>query len=446
MDDAIGIALAGLPAAVRLVEMKSLLRLSLPLIVVNLAHMSMGLVDTAFAGRLGALEQAAAGLGNMLFFAGAILGIGITMGIDPIASQAFGAGRPDEARRAMWQGVYLGFAVTIPIAALIVALSFALEPMGVEPALAHEARGYAFARLPGLAAIFAFIAARVYLQAEKRTRPLLWIALAGSVANAAADWALMPAFGVRGIAWASTAVVFVEIALLAPVLRVGLIRPDGALMRRALRLGLPIGGINVVDVALFSIVGVLMARYGATASAAHQVAMSLASLTFMVPLGISAATSVLVGRAIGAGDPADARRHGLGGIALGGGFMLAMGCLLWAAPEALAHLMAGDAAVAAQSATLLRIAAAFQLFDGVQICACGALRCMGQTRWPFVVGMAAYWGVGLPASLSLAYVAGLGPAGLWWGLTIGLAVTAVALTARFGTRPPAALTPIRAAA
>lgn len=417
--------------------MRSLVRLSLPLVAVNLAHMTMGLVDTALAGRLGALEQAAAGLGNMLFFAGAIFGIGVTMGIDPIASQAFGAGRPDEARRAMWQGIYLGVLATLPIAALIVALGFALEPLGVEARLAEEARGYAHARLPGLVAVFAFVAARVYLQAENRTRPLLWIALAANVANAIADLALMRAFGVRGIAWASTGVVFVELALLAPMLGSGWARPDGAMLRRAVRLGLPIGGMNVVDVALFSVVGVLMARFGAAATASHQVAMTLASLTFMVPLGISAATSVLVGRAIGAGDAAEARRHGLAGISLGGGFMLAMACVLWALPELLADLMTADPEVAALAATLLRIAAAFQLFDGVQICAAGALRGAGQTRWPFVAGMAAYWGVALPVSLALAFGAGLGPAGLWAGLTVGLAVAAVALTARWsrlGTR------------
>jgi MATE family multidrug resistance protein len=194
---------------------------------------------------------------------------------------------------------------------------------------------------------------------------------------------------------------------------------------------------------VFSLVGLLMGRLGTTAIAAHQIAINIASLTFMVPLGISVSASVLVGNAIGAGDPARARRSGVAALGLGGSVMAVSGMMLALFPRLLARVYTLDPAVVLLTSTLLPLAAIFQVFDGLQVVSIGVLRGIGDTRTPMVVSGIGYWLLGLPLSLGLGFGLGLGPVGLWWGLVLGLAVVAMILLVRVRIRLRGALERLR---
>lgn len=447
-------------------ELAPLLRLALPVIFVNLANQTMGLVDTVMAGGIDALALAAVGLGGTVFFSGATLGMGIGMGIDPLASQAFGAGRARDARRTLWQGISAGALATLPVSGIVLALAYALEPLGVDPELARVAREYIFVRIPSLLPIFVIVALRAYLQAAKVTRPIVVSVIIANVLNFVLNWIFihgdsglvrlglpavgLPALGVRGLALATNLAIVFQIAWVGWAVRnvdpgpgEGSLRaPHAATIRKIFALGTPLGLQLLAECGIFATVGVLMAGIGKIPMAGHQVALSLASFTFMVPLGVAAATSVQVGRAIGRGDPSATRRAGIAGIGLGAAFMTVSALVLALAPEILAGFMSADPQVIASAATLIRIAGVFQIFDGIQVTASGALRGAGLTGWSLAANLVAYWLVALPVAIALGFGLHQGPAGLWWGLVIGLGVTAAALTGKFllvSRRPIAAL-------
>ncbi|MEE8583858.1 MAG: MATE family efflux transporter [Acidobacteriota bacterium] len=445
--------------------MKPLLQLALPLIVVNLGQQMMAVVDTALAGRLDEVSLAATGLGSTLFFLTSIFGIGVTLGVDPIASQAFGAGRRRHARRAMWQGVYAGLVVTVPIAAATVGLGAILEWLGVQPALAEKTRLYLHARLASIIPLMVFMACRSYLQAAQLTRPIVISTVAANLFNLAADWILVfgddglvrlglpelgiPALGVAGIGWATTVAATMQLAVVALALgaepgqgRQPVRALDRLLLRRIFKLGIPTGLQLVSEGGIFALVSFLAGVMGSRAMAAHQVAIMLASLSFMVPLAVGMATSVQVGRAIGRADHPGTRRAGLAGIFLGGLAMIFAALMMWVFPTGLARIMTDQPGVVELSAQLLIIAGAFQIFDGIQAVASGALRGAGMTRWAMTANIVAYWLIGLPISLWLGFGLDWGPQGLWWGLTAGLFVAAAALSVKFAAVSRRPIAPI----
>ncbi len=436
-------------------ELLPLIRLAVPIVLANLANQGLGVIDTLMAGRLSPLGLAATGLGSTLFFVGSTLAMGIAFGVDPLTAQAFGAGRPREARITLWQGVWAVLLASVPGAGLVLGAGYSLEAMGVERTLAEGARDYLWWRLPSLPGMLVFLAARAYLQAAHRPRAVLIAVLAATPLNGAANWVLMygdagltplglpalglPAMGVKGIALASTLVTAFEVWIVSRAVSAldpgpgsePLRAPRWATIRAIYALGLPLGGQLLAEGGLFALTGVLMAGIGTLATAAHHVALTVASFTFMVPLGIGSATGVQVGRAVGARDGEGTRRAGVAGIGLGAGFMAGSALVLWFAPGPIARLITNDPAVAWLAEDLLRVAGIFQLFDGVQVTASGALRGAGITRWTFVANLVCYWLIAFPISAGLGFGLGFGPAGLWWGLTVGLAAASVALTAKF---------------
>jgi MATE family multidrug resistance protein len=436
-------------------QLAAVARLSLPLVVVQVGYHLTGVVDTALAGRVDELTVAATGLGATVFFVVTVFGVGVALGVDPLAAQAFGAGEPVGARRVLWQGLYVAVLVAFPLSLLVIAVGLCLEPMGVAAELAEPVRSYVYARLPSLLPLLACVTLRSYLQAAHVTTPIVMAAVATNALNFLADWILLfgdsglaavglpgvglPTYGVAGIGWASTVAVLAQLAVLGYAVasrpvgagRQPLARPAREPMRQVLRLGVPVGLQLVAEVGVFGMVSVLMGGMGSLPMASHQVALMLASTTFAACLGVGAATSVQVGRAVGAGSAIGAQRAGLSGIGLGMGFMMIPAIAMWLVPEALARLMTTDPDVVAASARLVRIAGVFQIVDGAQAVAAGALRGAGETRWPLVANLAAHWVVGMPVGAWLAFRADLGPAGLWWGLTLGLACVAVVLSAKF---------------
>jgi multidrug resistance protein, MATE family len=427
-------------------ELRQLIRVAAPLALVQLGSQLMGVVDTAFAGRLGKVSLAATGVGSSVFFGVSVVGMGVALALDPLTAQAFGAGESARARRILWQGFWAAGIVTVPLSLVVVALSWQLETFGVATELAAETRRYVYARLPQLFLLLMTVALRSYLQAAHLTRAVLWSTVAANVVNVSGNWLLgfgepylgVPRLGVAGLGLATTFATAAQVVVLGVAVRrvdagTPERRPSRALLGQIFRVGVPIGLHLLAEVGIFATVQVLMARMSELASASHQVALMLASLTFSICLGIGAATSVEVGRAIGKGDAQATRRAGIAGMSVAASFMFLMAVVMWTIPGSLARLLSDDAEVIEAATVLLRIAGAFQIADGVQAVASGALRGAGVTRWSFVANLIAYWAIGMPVGVALASWAGLGPAGLWWGLTSGLAAAAVALAAKFVT-------------
>lgn len=422
-----------------------MLDLALPVVTIQVGIMSMGVVDTVMVGHLSPQALAAVALGNLYFFVPAVFGMGTLMVLDPVVAQAFGAGDAPSVARGIQRGVLLAFVLSIPSALLLLAagpvLAVLRQPADVVPLAAQ----YSVRMAPSVLPFFLFIVFRQSLQALGHTRAIVVTIIVANLVNALLNWVLifghlgLPAMGVAGSAWATTIsrwLLCVSLPAIAwrplrPHLRP--IRPEireFAPLSRMLRLGTPIGAQFVLEFGAFALVALMMGWLGTRQMAGHQVAINLASLTFMVPLGVADAASVLVGRAVGRGDPEGARGSARAALVCAAGFMSCTGALFLALPGPLAGLYTRDAAVLGVAAALIPIAGVFQVFDGLQTVAGGILRGLGHTRTPMLVNLFGYWVLGLPVSAYLGFRLGLGPAGLWWGLVLGLGVVATFLLVR----------------
>jgi MATE family multidrug resistance protein len=436
-------------------EVGPLVRLALPLAVAQGGQALMGVVDTAVVGRAGALPLAGTGLGLALFMALSVFGMGVMHGLDPLVSQALGAGDAARARRILWQGTWLAALLSAALALPLALAPSALVPLGVEPAVAREAGRYLLWRIPGVPFFLAFFAARAYLQGLGSARPMVVATLVANAVNVPLDvlfvfggaalpaWTFpltaVPPMGAAGAAVATSLVSLLQAAILARAITAVPLpggvapsrRPDARELRTAVRVGLPIGLHMGAEVGLFALAGFLAARLGELSLAAHQLAISIATLTFAVAVGFGNAGSVRVGWAVGAGDRAGARRAGLAAFGAGGAFMSLSALVFFLFPGAIARALTDDPAVVAAAAPLLRVAAIFQISDGIQAVGAGVLRGAGETRFTFLANLAGHWALGFPAAVVLGFTLAAGVTGLWWGFVIGLSAVAVALFARF---------------
>lgn len=430
-------------------EIRAMLRLAAPIAAVQLGQMGLGLVDVLMVGRWSDQALAGIALGNMYVWALLIFGYGILASLDPVVSQAIGAARPDAVRQGVQRGIALACVIGVPLTLLGLCAGpfFRLleQPEEVRPL----AVAYVHWSLPGILPFVVFVALRQSLQALSTVRPILWTMLFANALNAALNQVLifghlgMPALGLRGSAVASNVCrVWLAIGLLWagwPVLRPHLRPFDRASFRpRAwaglFAIGLPIGAQFLLEMGAFSAAMLFMGQIGATELAGHKVALSLASASFMVPVGISAAAAVRVGYAVGRGDDAGIRRAALVALLLGVGVMACFGALFLMAPRPLAFLFTASDAVVPIAVVLIPIAGLFQVFDGIQVVCIGVLRGLAETRTPLVVNVIGFWAIGLPVGWWLAFPRGMGPQGLWWGLVAGLGSVAVTLLLRVAVR------------
>ena len=419
-------------------ELRKLLRLAAPIAITQAGYALMGLTDTAVVGRLGAGPLGAVGLANGLFFALAVIGLGIMLGLDPLFAQALGARDRSRVRELIWQGLWLSGLVTLALALPIAAVPLILDPAGIAPDVARDARLFLWLRLPGLWPMLAFAALRSYLQASEHIRPLVVSTVAANLANLALDVVLvfgklgLPALGAPGSGLATSLCAFLQLAMIVPAAHPGPRRPPrGADLRKALGVGIPVGLQMGAEVGVFAVVGVLAGRLGAQSLAAHQVAISLASFTFCFAVGVGMAGTVRVGLAIGARDTPAARRAGLTAFLAGAGIMSIAALCFWLAPGALAGMLSDQPEVVAAAAPLLVVCAFFQLSDGIQAVGAGVLRGAGDTRFTFVANLVGHYAVGLPIAILFGLELGQGVIGLWWGLCAGLTAVALALLTRF---------------
>ncbi len=430
------------------VELMALASLAGPLVLTNLGNMALALVDLAIIGRLGPNEIAAAGLGHAIFFVIAMFGMGLMLGFDPLIAQAVGAGELIKARRFLFQGLWLAAIVTAPLSLLIFETGALLSLMDITDEVAELTRTYLYARLPSLFPFLALTIVRAYLQAHGHTRSLVMAVIIANIANLPVATALsfgyeslsIPGFGIAGAGYAIVIATLIQLAVAAwplvyfdvPESAASLRAPNLRMLLAASRIGAAIGAQFVVEAGSFSIVTLLMTRFGVEVIGGHQVALSLVSTTFQIALGVGAATSVRVGYGIGRGDATGTRRAGVVGIVAGGSIMFICGLFLLAAPAELAALFAPEPEIVASAVPLLFVAACFQLSDGVQTIAQGALRGTGDTVWPFLINLSGHYLIGLPLGILLAWKAtDLGAIGLWWGLLAGLTYVAIAMTLRF---------------
>jgi MATE family multidrug resistance protein len=432
-------------------EIPVLFAVALPLAVAQLAQHAMGFVDTLMAGRLGPDALAGIALGSVAFFFVAIVLSSMLFAVGPLVAQATGARRPEEAVRALRQGLLWALLLTLPAMAALWAMPALLRVLGQDPVVVELASSYLRTVAWSMGPFLVFTALRAYLEGQGHTRPLMYVAFVGVGLNVVANQAFMfgrwgfPALGIAGTGVA-TSLVYAAMAALAlayvgwryrwPSALGGRWRWDGATAREVLRLGWPISVTVGFETGLFAVSAVLMGRIGSAELAGHQIAIQTASLTFMIPLALGVATSARVGHAVGRGDPLGARAAGAVGIGLALLTMVASAALFLFAPRAIVglYLDLGDpanAVVVGHAVAFLGVAAAFQLFDGLQVSAIGALRGLKDTRAPMLITLVSYWLVGIGGGVGLAFGLGLGGVGLWWGLVLGLGVAGAALLARF---------------
>jgi MATE family, multidrug efflux pump len=426
-------------------EFRGLMALALPVAIVQVGMMAMGVVDSIMVGHLSARALAAVALGNIYFFNVIVFAMGALFALDPIVAQAVGAA--DEA--AIARGIQRGLVLCLALSALSALLMWPAEPvirLARQPAeIVPDAAMYVRISILGALPFLAFVVLRQSLQAMGRLAPIVITMLGANVLNAGLNWVFVyghlgsPPLAVAGSALATVLsrwLMFAGLLALAwPVLRpyLSALRPDALRWKplaRMLAIAVPIGLQQVLEVGAFGSIGLLMGWFGTDQVAAHQVAIQLAALTFMVPVGISTAAAVRVGHAIGAGDDARARRAARMAFLCGVAFMSGTALLFLTVPGPLARVFTNDATVVAIASLLIPVAGVFQVFDGIQAVAAGVLRGIGDTRAPMVAMLAGYWLIGLPVSLYLGFRTSAGPTGLWWGFVAGLSSVAFFLSLR----------------
>ena len=432
-------------------ELRPTLGLAMPVIAAELGWMAMAIVDTLIVGRLGAEAIGAVGLGSTVYLAVVVFGMGLFLGLDTLVAQAFGAGDVDDCHHSLFQALYLAVVLTPPLMLVVLGMAPWLARLGVESGVLVLTTGYLRILAWGTFPLLIYSAFRRYLQAMGCVGSVMFALVSANVVNAVANWIFVyggwgvPAMGVEGSSWATT----ISRTYMAGVLvtytiwhdrryKTGLRRvawrPDFARLRRLLGLGLPAALHVTMEVGVFAAATALAGRLGATALAAHQIALNLASVTFMIPLGLASAGAVRVGHAIGRRAPESAARAGWTTLTLAVGFMSAAGLSFCIAPRALCEAFTDDPSVISQAVLLFYIAAGFQVFDGIQGVTTGNLRGTGDTHTAMLTNFIAHWALGLPLGYGLAFEAGLGLTGLWLGLSSGLVIAAIALLAAWMRR------------
>jgi multidrug resistance protein, MATE family len=420
-------------------ELRPMLRMALPLVLAELGWMAMGVVDTVMAGHAGRHLLGAVALGHGLYYTFAVFGIGVILGLDTLISQAYGRGDIADCRRSLAGGLVASFLMAPPLIAMAWAMGPVMDWFGIEASLRDETQGYLRSVSLGTLPLMIYASFRRFLQAQDVVRPVMVALVSANLVNVFGNWVLifgnlgMPAMGAAGAGYATTLsriylVVFLMWVTVEGHGWNGWTRwPGWDRIREVVRLGVPVGLQISFEVAVFAVTTTMLGALGPVALGGHQIALNLASITYMIPLGVSSAAAVRVGQAVGRKDTAAARRAGWVGIALGAAFMILAGVVFLTVPAAIAGLYTRDAEVVAMAAALLIFAAIFQLFDGIQAVATGALRGLGDTSTPMVAHITCYWAIGLPLGWWLTFPRGWGARGFWAGLSLALVLIGIIL-------------------
>jgi MATE family multidrug resistance protein len=423
-----------------------MLRLALPLVTAELGWMAMASVDTMMVGRQAnsAVAIGAVSLGSVLYYAVAIFGTGLMLGLDALVPHSYGAGDVEDCHRSLVNGVYL----CLGLAPILMGLVWCWEPLlrrlSIDPQVLAQAIPYLRTLNWSTVPLLLYFVFRRYLQGINLAKPVMFSLITANLVNVVGNWAFVyghlgaRAMGTVGSGW-STCVARTYMAAVLMIycvhydrrhktgLREASRRPHLPRLRRLLSLGFPAAAQYGLEVGVFAVATTLIGKLGAVPLAGHQIALNTVSLTYMVPLGISAAAAVRVGQALGRGDPHGASRAGWTALALGASFMTLMAIAFWTIPHAIVRIYTPATDVMRAASKLLFVAAFFQLFDGLQTVATGALRGAGDTRTAMICHLVFYWALGLPMGYYLCFGLGWGAPGLWTGLSVALICIGTAL-------------------
>lgn len=420
-------------------EVRPMLELAMPLVMAELGWMTMGVVDTMMVGRLPESARAigAVSLAGILYIAVAIFGTGLMLGLDTLVSHSYGAGDVEDCHRSLVNGVYLSIAIAPVLMGIVRLVEPMLRAVKIEPSVLAQTIPYLRALNWGTLPLLLYFVFRRYLQGMSLAKPVMFALISANFVNLAGNWVLIwghwgfRAMGTVGSGWSTCVARIYMMGVLLVYsgyydhrhetgLREARRLPDFFRIWKLVQLGFPAATQFGMEVGVFAIATTLIGKLGAVPLASHQIALNTVSLTYMVPLGISSAAAVRVGQALGRRDAHAASRAGWTAMALGAGFMGCMGILLLVVPRIIVRFYTPDPAVIEAAAGLLFVGAFFQLFDGLQTVATGALRGAGDTRTPMICHLVFYWLFGLPIGAFLCFRLGWGAQGLWAGLCVAL--------------------------
>jgi MATE family multidrug resistance protein len=429
-------------------EWRPMLRLAAPLALTELGWLAMGFVDTVMVGRLpdSATAIGAVSLGTTLFYTIGLFGSGIFLGLDTIIAQAYGAGKLEDCHHSLWNGLYLAVALS-PVLMLGVLACVPFFPnFGLSPALVGQTVPFLKALVWSTLPLELYFVLRRYLQSMDIVQPVVFALVSANLVNVIGNYALIyghlgfRAMGVTGSGW-STCVSRVYMALVLAIAALyydrkrcsgfwrASRRMESSRLRELLRLGFPAASQLLFEIGAFACATFLIGKLGAVPLAGHQIALNVASFTYMVPLGIGSAAAVRVGQALGAGNLPAAKRAGWTALLFSTVFMSISAICLFLLGRPIARIYSPEADVVSAGATLLMVAAIFQLFDGLQVVATGALRGAGNTRTPMLANLGGYWIIGLPLGAFLCFRLRMGAPGMWAGLCLALVLIGTLLTA-----------------
>lgn len=423
-----------------------MIRLALPLVMAELGWMTMAIVDTMMVGRQhnSAVAIAAVSLGSILFNSTAIFGTGLMLGLDTLVSHSFGAGRVEDCHHSLVNGVYLSLGIAPVLMGIVWGVGHLLGTFGIERDVMVQAIPYLKALNWGTLPLLLYFVFRRYLQGMSLAKPVMFALISANIVNLVGNWALiyghlgLRAMGTVGSGWSTCIARTYMMAVLLVYalyydhryqtgLRVTSRMPNFMRIWQLVELGLPAATQFGMEVGVFAVATVLIGKLGAVPLASHQIAVNTVSFTYMVPLGIASAAAVRVGQALGRRDAHGASRSGWTAILLGAGFMSLMGVAFFLVPQYIVRIYTPDRSLIRTASQLLFVGAFFQLFDGIQTVATGALRGAGNTRTPMICHLVFYWLVGLPVGAYLCFHYGWGARGLWTGLCVALILIGSAL-------------------
>lgn len=434
-------------------EVRTTAILAAPLVVGHLSTGLIGFVDSVIAGHHGTATLASVAVGTALFWLPMMVPMGTLMSLPPSVSQLDGAGRRGEIGPLFRQALWLAAGLGVLLFAFLSVVGIALRPMGIAADVQPGTLAFLHGIRWGVPALTLYLCMRYLSDGLHWTLPTMLLGFGGLLVLVPLGYVLtfgsygLPGFaiegrGAGGLGMASAIMMWAQAAAFALYLWrsprfadlqlfAHLERPRWPPIRGLLATGLPIGVTVAMEGSLFIVTALLIGRLGAVPVAAHQIAINVASLCFMIPMGLAEATTVRVGHALGRGNAFDVRRAAFAGYALALGTQSFSALALLLGHDAVVALYTRDAAVAALAASLLLYAAAFQFPDGIQVVSAGALRGLRDTRVPMLLAALAYWGIGMPLGAGLGLWLGWGPRGMWIGLIAGLSVAALLLCRRF---------------
>jgi MATE family multidrug resistance protein len=420
-------------------EFRPMLRLAAPLALTELGWLAMSFTDTVMVGRLpnSATAIGAVSLGSTLFYSIGVFGSGIMLGMDTLVAQAYGARKLEECHRIMWNSLYLAGAIAPLLMLSVLSILPLFNRVGLEPALVAQTVPFLKALVWSTLPLALYFALRRYLQAMHIVKPVVFALISANLVNLLGNWVLvyghlgLRGHGVAGSGWSTC----ISRAYMVAVLAVAVVyydrkrasglwsasrRLELRRIRQLLRLGLPAALQLLLEIGAFATATFLIGKLGAVQLAGHQIALNVASFTYMVPLGICSAAAVRVGHAMGALDAHGAARAGWMALLFAAIFMSCSGLVLFLFARPIARIYTPEIEVIKAGATLLLVAAIFQLFDGLQVVATGALRGAGNTRIPMLANLVGYWVIGLPLGAFLCFQLKMGAVGMWVGLCLAL--------------------------